>query len=241
MKSTNKPILIAGPCSLENAAMAKRLFYEAAEMADKFGFDFYFKASFDKANRTSIKSWRGLGIDRAIDIFSSLDCKITTDVHEPHQVEKLRGVVDLIQIPAFLCRQTDLLVEAGKLGVPVNIKKGQFETPKGMKEAVKKIGHKDYMLTERGTTFGPNDLVVDFRQVVDMKAIAPTILDCTHSTTPEYTETYARCGQALGVDGFFFEIHHNPQEAFSDGSRMITPFKLKQILITLTTNNLYND
>lgn len=239
-----KPLLIAGPCSLEGEEMAKRISGELSELADKYGFEYVFKASFDKANRTSVDSKRGLGLRRAMDILDRLDCSTTTDIHEPIQAEYVSGVVDIIQIPAFLCRQTDLLVAAGETGLPVNIKKGQMVSGKMMKHAVQKVRSTNcstILLTERGSMFGMSDLVVDFRQVVDMKELAPVIMDCTHSvqqpnggsTTggqPKYIETLAKCAKAVGVDGYFFEVHPEPSKAWSDGANMIKLSEFENIL-----------
>ena len=244
-----KPILIAGPCSLEGRIQAHEISSKCSELADKYGFDYYFKASFDKANRTSVNSKRGIGIDKAIDIFAELKeldgCKITTDIHEPWQADKLADVVDIIQIPAYLCRQTDLLVAAGHTFKTVNIKKGQFINGSNMVHAVNKVkstGNNNIMLTERGSMFGMGDLVVDFRQIVDMKELdVPVIIDCTHSTQrpnsgsttagqPRYAIHIAKAAKAVGVDGYFFEVHENPSAAWSDGSNMIKLDKFEEIL-----------
>ena len=249
MKSTQKPILIAGPCSLEGRVQAHEIADVCGSLADKYGFDYYFKASFDKANRTSVNSKRGIGIDKAIEIFEELKdlqgCKITTDIHEPWQADKLADAVDIIQIPAYLCRQTDLLVSAGHTWKTVNIKKGQFIDGSKMIHAINKVrstGNNKIMVTERGSMFGMGDLVVDPRQIVDMKELGvPVILDCTHSTQrpnsgnttdgqPKYTLPIAKVGKALGVDGYFFEVHPNPSAAWSDGSNMIQLDKFEQIL-----------
>ena len=249
MKSTQKPILIAGPCSLEGRVQAHEIADVCGSLADKYGFDYYFKASFDKANRTSVNSKRGIGIDKAIEIFEELKdlqgCKITTDIHEPWQADKLADAVDIIQIPAYLCRQTDLLVSAGHTWKTVNIKKGQFVDGSKMIHAINKVrstGNNKIMVTERGSMFGMGDLVVDPRQIVDMKELGvPVILDCTHSTQrpnsgnttdgqPKYALPIAKVGKALGVDGYFFEVHPNPSAAWSDGSNMIQLDKFEQIL-----------
>lgn len=253
MKSTPKAILIAGPCSLEGRIQAHEISSKCSELADKYGFDYYFKASFDKANRTSVNSKRGIGIDRAIDIFAELkdlvNCKITTDIHEPWQADKLADVVDIIQIPAYLCRQTDLLVAAGNTFRTVNIKKGQFIDGRNMVHAINKVkstGNNKVMLTERGSMFGMGDLVVDFRQVVDMKELGvPVIMDCTHSTqrpnsgsttdgNPKYAIHIANAAKAVGVDGYFFEVHENPSAAWSDGSNMIQLDKFEDILRSIS-------
>lgn len=234
-KSTQKPILIAGPCSLEGLDMARRISSEVGELADKYGFDYVFKASFDKANRTSVSSKRGVGLHTAMSIFDKLETKTTTDIHEPIQASYAAQAVDIIQIPAFLCRQTDLLVAAGETGKTVSIKKGQMVSGKNMAYAVEKVkstGNKNVILMERGSMFGMQDMVVDFRQVVDMMDIAPVIMDCTHSVQqpnggsvtggqPKYIETMAKCAKAVGVDGYFFEVHPDPANAWSDGANMI--------------------
>ena len=249
MKSTQKPILIAGPCSLEGRVQAHEIADVCGSLADKYGFDYYFKASFDKANRTSVNSKRGIGIDKAIEIFEELKdlqgCKITTDIHEPWQADRLADAVDIIQIPAYLCRQTDLLVAAGHTWKTVNIKKGQFINGSNMVHAVNKVkstGNNNIMLTERGSMFGMGDLVVDFRQIVDMKELdVPVIIDCTHSTQrpnsgsttagqPRYAIHIAKAAKAVGVDGYFFEVHENPSAAWSDGSNMIKLDKFEEIL-----------
>ena len=251
-KSTQKPILIAGSCSIEGRIQAHEISSKCSELADKYGFDYYFKGSFDKANRTSVNSKRGIGIDKAIDIFAELkelgNCKITTDIHEPWQADKLADVVDIIQIPAYLCRQTDLLVAAGNTFKTVNIKKGQFVDGSSMIHAVNKVkstGNNKVMLTERGSMFGMGDLVVDPRQIVDMKDLGvPVIMDCTHSTQrpnsgnttagqPKYTLPIAKVAKALDVDGYFFEVHPNPSAAWSDGSNMVELDNFGNILLEL--------
>ena len=248
-KLTQKPILIAGSCSIEGRIQAHTISSKCQELADKYGFDYYFKGSFDKANRTSVNSKRGIGIEKAIDIFAELKeldgCKITTDIHEPWQADKLADVVDIIQIPAYLCRQTDLLVAAGNTFNTVNIKKGQFVDGRSMIHAINKVkstGNNKVMLTERGSMFGMGDLVVDPRQIVDMKELGvPVIMDCTHSTQrpnsgnttagqPKYTLPIAKVAKALDVDGYFFEVHENPSAAWSVGSNMVQLDKFEEIL-----------
>ena len=248
-KLTQKPILIAGSCSIEGRIQAHTISSKCQELADKYGFDYYFKGSFDKANRTSVNSKRGIGIEKAIDIFAELKeldgCKITTDIHEPWQADKLADVVDIIQIPAYLCRQTDLLVAAGNTFNTVNIKKGQFVDGRSMIHAINKVkstGNNKVMLTERGSMFGMGDLVVDPRQIVDMKELGvPVIMDCTHSTQrpnsgnttagqPKYNLPIAKVAKALNVDGYFFEVHENPSAAWSDGSNMVQLDKFEEIL-----------
>ena len=248
-KLTQKKILIAGPCSIESEVQALTLAHDLGVLADKYNFDYVFKGSFDKANRTSIHSKRGVGLEKAIKIFDKLKthigCKVTTDVHETWQIDKLHDVVDVIQIPAFLCRQTDLLLEAGDTMNTVNIKKGQFVEGRNMVHAINKVlstGNKNIWLTERGSMFGMGDLVVDFRQVIDMKELGyPVIMDCTHSTQrpnsgdttagqPKYAIHIAKLAKAVDIDGWFFEVHENPSAAWSDGSNMIQLNKFENIL-----------
>ena len=248
-KLTQKKILIAGPCSIESEYQAMTLAHDIRVLADKYNFDYVFKGSFDKANRTSVHSKRGIGLEKAIKVFDKIKthigCKVTTDVHETWQIDKLEDVVDIIQIPAFLCRQTDLLLEAGHTMNTVNIKKGQFVEGKNMVHAVNKVlstGNKNIWLTERGSMFGMGDLVVDFRQVVDMKELGyPVIMDCTHSTQrpnsgdttsgqPKYAIHIAKLAKAVDIDGWFFEVHENPSAAWSDGSNMIKLDKFENIL-----------
>ena len=225
------------------------LAHDLGVLADKYNFDYVFKGSFDKANRTSVHSKRGVGLEKAVKIFDKIKthigCKTTTDVHETWQIDKLEDVVDVIQIPAFLCRQTDLLLEAGHTMNTVNIKKGQFVEGKNMVHAVNKVlstGNKNIWLTERGSMFGMGDLVVDFRQIVDMKELGyPVIMDCTHSTQrpnsgdttagqPKYAIHIAKLAKAVDVDGWFFEVHENPSAAWSDGSNMIELNKFENVL-----------
>ncbi len=251
-------ILIAGPCVIES----KEQIFKIAEYLKPYNekYEFYFKASFDKANRTSLDSYRGPGIDKGLKILAEVKekfgYKLLTDIHETNQVKKVAKVVDVLQIPAFLCRQTDLLVEAAKTDKIVNIKKGQFMNPENMKYSVlkvlktrgceevnfensKKIG---VWLTERGTTFGYGNLVVDMRSLVIMRKFAPVIFDATHSVQMpggagdkssgkrEFVAPLSRAAAAVGIDGFFFETHYNPDVALSDGPNMITPDMLKEIL-----------
>ncbi|GAX86756.1 2-dehydro-3-deoxyphosphooctonate aldolase [Lebetimonas natsushimae] len=251
-------ILIAGPCVIESKEQIFKIAKYLKPYSEKY--NFYFKASFDKANRTSLASFRGPGIDKGLEILNEVKekfgYKLLTDVHETWQVKKAAEVVDVLQIPAFLCRQTDLLVEAAKTDKIVNIKKGQFMNPEDMKYSVLKVletrgcreanyeNSKKYgvWLTERGTTFGYGNLVVDMRSLVIMKNFAPVVFDATHSVQMpggaggkssgkrEYVAPLAKAAAAVGVDGFFFETHYNPDEALSDGPNMITPQELQNIL-----------
>lgn len=247
-KSTQKPILIAGPCSLESWETVITVASKCQKWAEDNGFDYYFKGSFDKANRTSIHSKRGVGIDRGFNLLQSIKqkgIKVTTDIHEPVHADIFANVLDIVQIPAYLCRQTDLLLAAGKTGKIVNIKKGQFVDGKSMIHAVEKVkstGNENVWLTERGSMFGMGDLVVDPRQIVDMKELGvPVIMDCTHSTQrpnsggttdgqPKYTLPIAKVAKALEADGYFFEVHPEPSLAWSDGSNMVQLDKFEKIL-----------
>ena len=251
-------ILIAGPCVIESR---EQIFKIAKYLESYIGkYDFYFKASFDKANRTSLDSYRGPGIEEGLEILKEVKekfgYKLLTDVHETWQVKKAAEVVDVLQIPAFLCRQTDLLVEAAKTDKIVNIKKGQFMNPADMKYSVLKVlqtrGYKEanyetskkagVWLTERGTTFGYGNLVVDMRSLYIMREFAPVIFDATHSVQMpggaggkssgkrEYVPVLSKAAAAVGVDGFFFETHYDPDNALSDGPNMITPNMLESIL-----------
>lgn len=236
-----RQILIAGPCVIENREMVLKLACKIKEMAERQGFDYVFKASFDKANRTSMDSYRGPGIEKGLQILTEAKEKcgvrICTDIHEAWQAKEVAEVADIIQIPAFLCRQTDLLVAAANTGKTINVKKGQFLAPYDMKYVVKKIeasGNKDIMLCERGNSFGYNNLIVDMTGIAEMKKIGyPVIIDATHSVQKpggnggstggnrEYAEIIAKAAVAAGADGLFFEVHEDPDRALSDGPNMI--------------------
>lgn len=233
--------LISGPCVIEGEDMILRHAEKIAEIAQKLNLTYIFKASFDKANRTSSTSFRGGGMEEGLQILQKVKeafgLPITTDIHESYQAAPVAEVADILQIPAFLCRQTDLLEAAGKTGKIVNVKKAQFLSGTDMIHAVKKVegtGNKQIILTERGTMFGYNNLVVDFRNIVDMKAFGyPVCMDVTHSTQKpgglggksggnrEYAAYLAKAAAVVGADGFFFEVHENPEVAFSDGPNMI--------------------
>jgi len=233
--------IIAGPCVIESESQVMEIAEKMKELTDKYNFHYVFKASFDKANRTSINSFRGPGIENGLHILKKVkdtfNVEITTDIHEAWQAEVVAPIVDIIQIPAFLCRQTDLLVAAGKTKKVVNIKKAQFLDGKNMINAVNKVqetGNNKIMLTERGSMFGLGNLVVDFRQIIDMKEFGyPIIMDCTHSTQRpgalgdksggdrKYASYMAKLAKAVGVNGFFFEVHPDPDNALSDGPNMI--------------------
>lgn len=229
-------LIIAGPCVIESRDHCLFLASELKKILFDSGFSFIFKASFDKANRTSAESPRGPGIDEGLKILaevrSHVGVPVLSDVHEVAQVEQAAEVLDVIQIPAFLCRQTDLLVAAAKTGKPVNVKKGQFLSPWDAEHIVRKVEGVggECWLTERGSSFGYNNLVVDFRSIPIMKSFCDkVILDVTHSVqtpggeggksggAPEFIPTLAACGLAAGVDGLFFEVHEEPSRALSDG------------------------
>ncbi len=237
----SKFVLIAGPCAIETEKNVMLVARTVKKIAEKLDLDYYFKASFDKANRTSISSYRGPGIDDGLRILQivkdTVDVKICTDIHEPWQAKKVANVADIIQIPAFLCRQTDLLVAAAKTGKIINVKKAQFLAPWDMSNVINKIeetGNKKIMLCERGSTFGYNTLVVDMTGIVEMKKYGyPVVFDATHSvqkpggngTTTggnrEYVEPLAKAAVAAGADALFFEVHPDPDNALSDGPNML--------------------
>lgn len=237
----SKFILIAGPCVIESEENAKLIAKRIKDIAGRLDLDYYFKASFDKANRTSISSYRGPGIDEGLRILKRIKdaygLRIATDIHESWQAEKVAEVCDIIQIPAFLCRQTDLLVAAAKTGKLINVKKAQFLAPWDMANVVKKIeesGNRNIMLCERGTVFGYNTLIVDMTSITEMKKLGyPVVMDATHSvqrpggkgtTTSgnrENVEPLAKAAVAAGADALFFEVHPDPDNALSDGSNMV--------------------
>ena len=233
-------LLIAGPCAIEGEEMAFKIAEKCHEVAKKHNIQYVFKGSFKKANRSKIDSFTGIGNVKALEILSKIrnDLKIpvTTDVHEVSDIEMAKKHVDIIQIPAFLARQTDLLVAAAKSGKIVNIKKGQFMDSKSMSYAVDKVlqsGNDSVFVTERGTMFGYQDLVVDFRNIPKMKVYAPVILDVTHSLQkpnqdsgvtdgqPELIKTISKGGIVTGADGIFIETHYDPKSAKSDGKNML--------------------
>lgn len=236
-----QPVFIAGPCVIESQGLLENVAQTISDINGRLGLDIIFKASFDKANRTSIKSFRGPGIDKGLqmlaDIKEKFGLKILTDIHESWQAAPTGQVADVIQIPAFLCRQTDLLVAAAKTGRTVNIKKAQFLSGKDMLYPVEKAreaGAKDVWLTERGNIYGYNNLVVDFRNIPDMLEITPTVvMDCTHSVQRpgagggktggdrRFVPSMALAAKAFGANGYFFEIHPDPDHAFSDGPNML--------------------
>ncbi len=242
--------LIAGPCVIESEELCMQVAKEVKKIAEELDLDYYFKASYDKANRTSINGYRGHGMEEGLAILKrvkeEVGVKIATDVHESWQVEKVAEVADIIQIPAFLCRQTDLLVAAGKTGKIVNIKKGQFLAPWDMKNVVKKVeetGNNNIFVCERGTSFGYNTLVVDMTGICEMKKLGyPVVMDATHSVQKpggkgnatggnrEYVEPLAKAAVAAGADALFFEVHPDPDNALSDGPNMVKLDEFKELL-----------
>ena len=244
---------ILGPCVVESAQHALFMAQEINDICKTVGVDFIYKSSFDKANRTSIESFRGFGLEKGLEILTQvkeeIGVSVVTDVHETWQVEKVAQVADIIQIPAFLCRQTDLLVEAAKSGKAVNVKKGQFLAPWDAKNIVKKLqnaGCQKILLAERGASFGYNNLVVDLRSFPIMRSFGvPVVFDVTHSLQlpgglgkatggqAEYIEPFARAGVACGVDAVFMEVHDDPKNAPSDGPNQLPLGKLEKLLIRL--------
>ena len=247
---SSKTTIIAGPCVIESAELLDTVARKLVEINTKLGTDIIFKASFDKANRTSIRSFRGPGLERGLqmlaDVKVNYGLRILTDIHESWQAEAVGEVCDVIQIPAFLCRQTDLLVAAAKTGRTVNIKKAQFLSGQDMRYPVEKArdaGAKDVWLTERGNMMGYNNLVVDFRNIPDMLEIVPTvIMDCTHSvqrpggadgTTGgdrKFVPKMALAAKAFGATGYFFEVHPTPDEGLSDAANMLELDKLEALV-----------
>lgn len=247
-------LLIAGPCVIESEENVMLIADKMKRIAEKLDLDYYFKASFDKANRTSIHSYRGPGMEKGLEILKKVKevcgLRVCTDIHEPWQAEKVSEVADILQIPAFLCRQTDLLVAAARTGKAVNIKKGQFLAPESMRFAVDKVrsaGCADVAVTDRGSQFGYGDLIVDFRGIPQMQkqCQCPVILDITHSLQqpnqgsgvtggrPDMIETIARAGIAVGADGLFIETHPDPSVAKSDGANMLRLDLLENLLTRL--------
>ena len=241
---------IAGPCVIESAELLDTVAQELVRINGKSGTDIIFKASFDKANRTSIHSFRGPGMEKGLqmlaDIKSKYGLRLLTDIHESWQAEPVGEVVDVIQIPAFLCRQTDLLVAAAKTGKTVNIKKAQFLSGNDMRYPVEKAreaGAKDVWLTERGNMFGYNNLIVDFRNIPDMLQITPTVvMDCTHSVQRpggaggktggdrQFVPAMALAAKAFGANGWFFEVHPDPDKGLSDAANMLPLNKLEELI-----------
>ena len=247
---SQKTTFIAGPCVIESAELLDTVARKLVEINGKHGTDIIFKASFDKANRTSIRSFRGPGLERGLqllaDIKEKFGLRILTDIHEAWQAKPVGEVCDVIQIPAFLCRQTDLLIAAAQTGCTVNIKKAQFLSGRDMRYPVEKArdaGAKDIWLTERGNMMGYNNLVVDFRNIPDMLEIVPTvIMDCTHSVQRpggsdgktggdrRFVPQMALAAKAFGATGYFFEVHPTPDLGLSDAANMLELDKLEQLI-----------
>ncbi|MGL4617450.1 MAG: 3-deoxy-8-phosphooctulonate synthase, partial [Chroococcidiopsis sp.] len=242
--------LIGGPCVIESGDFTLKMAEEIAKVCDRLGVSFIFKSSFDKANRTSINSFRGQPIESGLKILQrvkeEVGVPVLTDIHESHQAVTVAEVVDVLQIPAFLCRQTDLLLAAAATGKVVNIKKGQFLAPWDMRQVVRKLeagGTKRILLTERGTSFGYNTLVVDFRSLPQMRSLGyPVVFDATHSVQMpggqgdksggqrQFVPSLARAAAAIGIDALFMEIHEDPDNAPSDGPNMIPLAQLETVL-----------
>lgn len=248
-----QPIFIAGPCVIESQELLNTVAEELVRINSKLGTDIIFKASFDKANRTSIHSFRGPGLEKGLqmlaDIKSKYGLRVLTDIHESYQAAPAGEVCDVLQIPAFLCRQTDLLVAAAKTGKIINIKKAQFLSGLDMKYPVEKAleaGAKEVWLTERGNMFGYNNLVVDFRNIPDMLTITPrVVMDCTHSVQRpgagggktsgdrRFVPNMALAAKAFGANGYFFEVHPDPDHALSDGPNMLYLDELEELITKL--------
>lgn len=248
--NTNQPIFIAGPCVIESQDVLENVAERIVEINKQLHINIIFKSSFDKANRTSLHSYRGPGMEKGLQMLADVKAKyglrILTDIHESYQAQPVSEVADIIQIPAFLCRQTDLLLSAARTGKVVNIKKAQFLSGKDMRYPVEKAleaGAKDVWLTERGNSFGYNNLVVDFRNIPDMLQIVPrVIMDCTHSVQRpgsgngstsgdrEFIKPISLAAKAFGATGFFFEVHPNPAQALSDGPNMLPLSELYDVI-----------
>ena len=254
---TNAPdgqfFLLAGPCVIEGEEMALRIAEHLCGVTQRLGIPYVFKGSYRKANRSRLDSFTGIGDEQALRILRKVgecfDVPVVTDIHTPDEADKAAQYVDVLQIPAFLCRQTELIVAAARTGRLVNIKKGQFLSPEAMRHAVQKVrdaGGSQVTVTERGTTFGYQDLVVDFRGIKVMKQYAPVIMDVTHSLQqpnqavgvtggqPEFIELIARAAIAAGADGLFMETHPEPQQAKSDGANMLRLDLVEPMLKRLT-------
>jgi len=245
----DKPVLFAGPCAVESFDICIEIGSQTKSLAEKFGFSYVFKASFDKANRTSSSSFRSIGMDKSLEVLQrvgkELGVPLVTDIHESYQAKEVAEVVDVLQIPAFLCRQTDLLLAAGETGKAVKIKRGQFMAPEDMQYAVTKVrstGNDNICLTERGFSLGYHNLVVDMRSLPTMRQFAPVVFDITHSVQQpggqggssggerHFAPFLARAAAAAGVDGFFIETHPEPSKALSDGPNLIPLDKMESFL-----------
>lgn len=246
---SDKPVLFAGPCAVESFDICLEIGTKVKEWATAHGFSYVFKASFDKANRTSSGSFRSIGMDKSLEVLQrvgqALDVPLVTDIHESYQAAEVAEVVDVLQIPAFLCRQTDLLLAAGNTGKAVKIKRGQFMAPEDMQYAVKKVrstGNENVCLTERGFSLGYHNLVVDMRGLPIMRQFAPVVFDITHSVQQpggqggssggqrEFAPILARAAAATGIDGFFIETHPEPAKALSDGPNLIPLHRMGDFL-----------
>jgi len=242
-------VLIAGPCVVESEKITLTTAEQIKKITSKLGIPFIFKSSYKKANRTSINSFKGIGDQEAIKILTKVktefDIPVLTDVHTINEISMVSELVDVLQIPAFLCRQTELLIAAGETGKAVNVKKGQFLAPEDMKHAIEKIessGNKNILLTERGTTFGYNNLVVDMRSLVIMKEFGyPVVMDATHSVQlpgsggktsgqPKFIKPLAKAAAAIGIDALFLEVHPDPRNALSDANSQLPLSDLENIL-----------
>lgn len=251
-KISSAPFFIAGPCVMENYELMDEIASALVEIKKRLNVEIVFKASFDKANRTSINSFRGPGLEKGMtwlsDIRSKYNIPVTTDIHESYQAATVGQVADILQIPAFLCRQTDLLVEAARTGKIVNIKKAQFLNAVDMKYPAEKVlecGNIQVMLTERGTIMSPGNLVVDFRNIPAMKTLGyPVVMDCTHAvqkpstgTTTggnrEYVRPIALAAKAFGANGYFLEVHPEPDKGLSDAPNMYPLNKLESLIVEL--------
>ncbi len=247
------PFFIVGPCVIESAEFVLEIAAEIHEITSRLGVKAIFKASFDKANRSSVTSFRGPGLEAGLDALAAVKeatgMPILTDVHGPDQAAKAAEVADVIQVPAFLCRQTDLLIACGESGASVNIKKGQFMAPEDMKNAVDKVrstGNERVTLTERGVSYGYHNLVVDMRSLPIMRQFAPVVFDATHSLqlpgglghatggAREFHPYLSRAAAAVGVDGIFVEVHPNPSEALSDATTQLNPAEFGRLVVQVT-------
>ncbi len=247
----NRPlVLIAGPCVIESEDQVRKTIEGLKEITGEINIPFIFKSSYDKANRTSIKSYRGLGLDKGLEILEKVkrefDIPLLVDVHQIEEVKLVSKVADILQVPAFLCRQTDLIISIAKTGKPINVKKGQFLAPWDMQNVIEKIestGNKNILLTERGSCFGYNNLVVDMKSLPIIRSFGyPVVFDATHSvqkpggkgtTTAgerEYVPFLAQAAVATGIDGLFLEVHPQPEKALSDGPNMIRLSQVKELL-----------
>ncbi len=250
---TNNFFLMAGPCVVEGEEIVLRTAEKIVKLADKLGIPYIFKASYKKANRSRIDSFTGIGVEKALKILAKVNSEFgvptVTDIHESAEAATAAAYVDVLQIPAFLCRQTDLLIAAAKTGKTINIKKGQFLSAASMKFAVDKVidsGNDKVILTDRGNTFGYQDLIVDYRNIPEMRSFGvPVVMDCTHSLQqpnqsggvtggkPALIETIAKAAIAVGADGLFIETHPNPLDAKSDGANMLPLSELENLLTKL--------